>query len=215
MPKRISQETKKIIGMGTGKGANYVPYITTSEFNSEGTTAVIKDWKTGRGVHCLSQGEALWYYILRWDDNNVDIREQYPLENELTVKIAKENGFKHPKSESHIMTTDFLVTESDGTLHAYSVKLDRNLSERTLQLLCIEKLYWLSKNSKFTVLFKSDVNKIFSSNIRLVTEYYQPQLVFDKYSAIKHKIAIKEYAVDMESEVIDNNILDKLLEMYK
>ena len=64
-------------------------------------------------------------------------------------------------------------------------------------------------------MFKSDVNKIFSSNIRLVTEYYQPQLVFDKYSAIKHKIAIKEYAVDMESEVIDNNILDKLLEMYK
>lgn len=215
MPKRISQKTKKLRGMGTGEGGNYVPYITTSEFNCKGTTSVIKDWKTGRGVHCLSQGEALWYYILRWDDNNVDIREQYPLENKLTVKIAKENGFKHPKNESHIMTTDFLVTESDGKLHAYSVKLDRNLNERTIQLLCIEKLYWLSKNCKFTLLFKSDVNKILSSNIRLVTEYYQPQMVFDKYSAIKHKIAIKEYVVDMESKIIDNDMLDKLLEEYK
>ena len=215
MPKRISQKTKKLRGMGTGKGADYVPYITTSEFNSKGTTSVIKDWKTGRGVHCLSQGEALWYYILRWDDNNVDIREQYPLENKLTVKIAKENGFKHPKNESHIMTTDFLVTELDGTLHAYSVKLDRNLSESTIQSLCIEKLYWLSKNCKFTLLFKSDVNKILLSNIRLVTEYYQPQMAFDKYSAIKHKIAIKECVINMESEIINNDMLDKLLEVYK
>lgn len=215
MPKRISQKTKQLRRMGTGKGANYIPYITTSEFNSKGTTSVIKDWKTGRGIHCLSQGEALWYYILRWDDNNIDIREQYPLENKLTVNIAKEIGFKHPQNESHIMTTDFLVTESDGKLHAYSVKVDRNLSEREIQLLYIEKLYWLSKKCKFTILFKSDVNKIFSSNIRLVTEYYQPQIVFDKYSAIKHKIAIKEYVVNMESEIIDNNILDKLLEEYK
>lgn len=215
MSNRISQKTKKLRGMGTGKGANYIPYITTSEFNSKGTTSVIKDWKTGRGVHCLSQGEALWYYILRWDDNNIDIREQYPLENKLTVEIAKENGFKHPKNESHTMTTDFLVTESDGTLHAYSVKTDRNLSESEIQSLCIEKLYWLSKKCKFTILFKSDVNKILSSNIRLVTEYYQPHMVFDKYSAIKHKIAIKECVVNMESKIIDNDILDKLLEEYK
>lgn len=209
MARRISKKTKKLRKMGTGQGVNYIPYITTSEFNSKGTTSVIKDWKTGRGVHCLSQGEAFWYYILRWDDNNIDIREQYPLENKLVVKIAQENGFKPPRND---MTTDFLITEADGTLHAYSVKLDRNLSERTMQLLCIEKLYWLSQNCKFTLLFKSDVNKIFSANIRLVTEYYQPDRVFDKYSAIKHKIAIKECIINMEYELIDNTILDRLLE---
>ena len=37
--------------MGTGVGKDYIPYITTSEFNSQGTTSVIKDWKTGRGVN--------------------------------------------------------------------------------------------------------------------------------------------------------------------
>ena len=73
--------------MGEGTGKDYRPYITTSEFNSQGTTSVIRDWKTDRGVHCLSQGEMLWYYILRWDDENIDIREQYPLDYGETVRI--------------------------------------------------------------------------------------------------------------------------------
>ena len=79
MPKVASTKTKKNRHMGEGVEKDYLPYITTSEFNSLGTTSVIVDWKTGRGVHCLSQAEAYWYYVLRWDDNNVDIREQYPL----------------------------------------------------------------------------------------------------------------------------------------
>jgi len=174
MSKRISDKTKQLRKMGIGQGANYLPYITTSEFNSQGTTAVIRDWKTGRGVHCMSQGEMLWYYILRWDDNNVDIREQYPLNNELTVKISHKNGFKHPLNEKHIMTTDFLVTEADGSLHAYSVKSDKNLSERTLQLLCIEKKYWITNGCKFDLLFKSAANKVLAANIRLITEFYDP-----------------------------------------
>jgi hypothetical protein len=84
MSRKISQKTKQLRKMGTGEGASYIPYITTSEFNSLGTTSVIRDWKTGRGVHCLAQGETLWYYILRWDDNNVDIREQSMLYHGVT-----------------------------------------------------------------------------------------------------------------------------------
>lgn len=42
--------------MGSGYGKDYIPYITTSEFNSQGTTSVVKDWKTGRRVHCIFQG---------------------------------------------------------------------------------------------------------------------------------------------------------------
>lgn len=80
MSRRISQKTKLKRRMGQGEGADYIPYITTREFNSLGTTALIKDWITGRTVHCFSQGEARWYYILRWDDENIDIREQYPLD---------------------------------------------------------------------------------------------------------------------------------------
>lgn len=66
MARKLSNETKLKRKVGTGEGKKYKPYITTSEFNSTGTTTVIKDWKTGRGIHCLSQGEVYWYYILRW-----------------------------------------------------------------------------------------------------------------------------------------------------
>lgn len=214
LSRHISDKTKHKRKMGTGYGKDYIPYITTSEFNSQGTTSVIKDWKTGRGVHCLSQGEALWYYILRWDDNNVDVREQYPIPVSETVKIAHENGFKHPVNESHVMTTDFLVTEKDGSLHAYSVKPDRELNKRTLELLCIEKIYWTRHNVMFDMLFKTDVNIVLASNIRLVTEFYDPEKVFDLYSAIKHKIATKEYKFDLEHKDLRNIKLTELMREY-
>lgn len=197
--------------MGEATGANYKPYITTNEFNSQGTTSVIKDWKTGRGVHCLSLGEMYWFYLLRWDDNNVDIREQYPLDYEETVKIANDMGFAPPK---HIMTTDMLVTLIDCSFIAYSIKASKNLSKRQLQLLCIEKIYWLNHGVKYDLIFKTDMNNTLASNIRLVTEFYDASLVFDKISAIKHKIAIKEIEIDMSTKPLENSDFLKLLEVY-
>jgi len=212
MGKRLSDKAKIKRGMGTGSRENYSPWVSAREFNSQGTTSEITDWKTGRQVNCLSQGEALWYYILRWDDSNVDIREQYPLDVNMTVQIADALGFKHPQNSKHIMTTDFLVTKSDNSLHAYSVKSNRNLSNRTLQLLCIEKTYWNNKGCPYTILLKSDANKLLASNIRLAVEFYDASKVFDRYSAIKHKISIKEYSFDMEHIPITNDTLDKFLE---
>lgn len=69
-------------------------------------------------------GEMLWYYILRWDDENIDIREQYPLDYAKTVEIAESFGLRIPQ---HIMTTDFLVTKADGRSVAYSVKTNSDL----------------------------------------------------------------------------------------
>ena len=84
-----------------------------------------------------------WYYLLRWDDNNIDIREQYPLNREETLAIADKLGVKHPGNNDYIMTTDFLVTKSDNTFHAYSIKTAKDsLSDRDLEILCIEKMYW-------------------------------------------------------------------------
>ena len=200
---------------GTGIGKNYIPYISTAKLNSLGTTSVIKDWKTGRGVHCLSQGEAYWYYILRWDDNNIDIREQYPLERSETTKIAIEHGFRPAQNGTIVMTTDFLVTKADGTFHAYSVKADRDLSERTLQLLCVEKIYWNSRGVPHSLLFKTDVNRVLVDNIRRVVEFYDAESVFDLHSAIKHKIATKEYGIDMTHHTLTTTDMKRLLEIYE
>ena len=189
---------------GTGVGKDYVPYISTAKLNSLGTTSVIRDWKTGRGVHCMSQGEAYWYYVLRWDDSNEDIREQFPMKQEETTKIAKDNGIRPAQNGNSVMTTDFLVTEANNALHAYSVKDNRNLEERTLQLLCVEKIYWESQGIPFTLLFKTDVNTVLATNIRLATEFYDARNVFDEISAIKHNIANKEWSIDMAGQILQN-----------
>ena len=39
MPKIASTKTKKARHMGEGEDKDYLPYITTSEFNSLGTTS--------------------------------------------------------------------------------------------------------------------------------------------------------------------------------
>lgn len=209
MSRRLSDHTKELRKMGQGEGANYKPYITTSEFNSLGTTSVIRDWKTGRDVHCMSQGEMLLYYILRWDDENIDIREQFPLDYDETVKIAERMGVPAPKN---IMTTDMLVTREDGSYIAYSMKASKNMPKRQLELLCIEKQYWLNHGAHYRLVFKTDLNPTLASNIRLVTEYYVADRVFDACSAIKHKIAVKEYKFDMEHEILSNHVISNLLE---
>ena len=123
-------------------------------------------------------------------------------------------GFKHPGNSDHIMTTDFLVTKKNNKLHAYSVKPDRDLSKRSLEILCIEKLYWEHNNIEFDMLFKEDVNTILASNIRLVTEYYDESRVFDRYSNIRHNIATKKIRCDMEHKILTNDDLDRIWGEY-
>ena len=110
------------------------------------------------------------------------------------------------------MTTDFLATKTDGSYTAYSVKPDKRLSERTLQLLCIEKIYWKNNDVPFQMLFKDEVNMILANNIRLVTEFYDESKVFDKYSEVKHMIATKEIDVDLTKKILDNTDIDRMLE---
>lgn len=211
MSKRLSTASKEKRHMGEGEGKDYKPYITTSEFNSLGTTSVIVDWKTGRGVHCLSQGETYWYYILRWDNNNIDIREQFPMKREETIKIAERMGFKHPGNDEYIMTLDFLTTEADGKFHAYSIKPDKEaLTDRALEILCIEKMYWESQGVPYSLLFKTDANLVLVHNIRDVVRFYNIQDVFDERSLIKHRIARKEIKIDMSDKDLMKHVILKL-----
>ena len=107
------------------------------------------------------------------------------------------------------MTTDFLVTKSDNSLHAYSVKVDKNLNDRTVELLYIEREYWKYNGVPFDMLYSTDVNQVLVNNIRLITEFYNKNAIYDKYSYIKHLIAIKEIDLDISKTVIDNNQIDK------
>ena len=158
----------------------------------------------------MSQGEALWYYILRWDDDNINIQEQFPLEMDIINIIFEQLGMPKIKNPKFVMSTDFLVTKKDGSKIAYSVKNDRNLNERTLQLLTVEKIYWVTQNVEYKLLFKDNANKVLANNIRLIVEFYNPESVVDDMSRIKHLLATKKVTADLSSRILDMNYLDEL-----
>jgi len=89
MRKQQSAASKRKAGKGRGTGADYESYISAAESHSEGTTAEFRDWKTGRIVTCLSQGERMFYHILRWNDDVIDIQEQKQLDNDLVDAVIR------------------------------------------------------------------------------------------------------------------------------
>lgn len=214
MTTKILTKTKFKQKRGTGHGTNYKPWIYTNEFSSTGTCSNPIDWKTGRTVHLLSQGEAMVWHILRWNDKVTDIREQYPLESKLVNQICKENGYHFYLDDEHVMTTDFLVDFVDGSQMAVSVKSSRSVfdnadaNERNE----IEKAYWeKGKGIKFMNVFKDEIDEVMYLNIRFVSQYYDGRRVFDESSMIKHLIARKTIEINM-SKQID---IRKLIQQFK
>ena len=223
MKKRVSEKTKQKQRRGKGEGASYKPYIKTREVPSTGTGRILKDKMTGRQMHLLSQAEVYTYYLLRWDDSIIDIREQYPLELDDTLKIADQLGYKHPHDRKTSMTTDFLVTyqEEDGTktYKAYSVKTDREVlqNNRTVEIQRIEMAYWNLHGISFEIVFKEDMNRIKVGNIEAVMEYWDIKNVLSDIDMIKYLIVHKKMSVDMESKPLNfpELVRTRLLEYKK
>lgn len=209
----VSEETKKKENRGEGHGADYKPYIKVNEFNSLGTTCNPIDWKTGRTMHLLSMGEMYVYYILRFNDEVVDIREQFPLELEETLTIAKELGYRHPKNKSTRMTSDLLVDYKNGKQEVFSIKADMHDLEnrRTAEKLKIEQLYWERKDIKYNIILSNSIDIDTVTNIRLAVEFYKKEDVFDEISFIKHLIATKQLPVDVTNGLINYSKLRKEL----
>ena len=217
-----SDKNKKAQFRGCGEGASYKPWIMACEINSTGTTANIIDWKHGRAVQLLSAGEEMYYYDLRWDDAVLDIREQFPLDDEVTRRIAALYGIRHPRGA---MTTDFLVSYLNNCYVAYSIKatrtdVDFDLSRtdeerkkaiRTSEKLFIEKCYWKTLGVEWRLVYKEDLDPLYISNIRRAVFYYDKSRVHDDVSEIKHLIATKQISVDLHSRLDYEDLIAQYL----
>ncbi len=192
-----NQYTKRKLKMGTGDKENYRPFIEVGEFGSLGTAACVVDYKTGRSVHLLSQAEIIAWYLLRWEDNVIDIKEQYPLNIKETLKIAEDYGVKHPfkNDEPIILTTDLYVISNTGNL-AVSIKASKN--NLNYNNLFIEKKYWENHSVHWKLISKEEFNIIRYKNIRNVVPYYNLNFFPDEISFIKFLIARKLLIVDMD-----------------
>ena len=205
MKYNISEETKRRERRGTGEGASYIPYIKPRELPSTGTSVHYIDPKHGRQMNFPSHAELWWYLKLRWDDNVKDIREQYPLDIEKTMKAAKDLDFIHPQMNGIplTMTTDMLVTYEDDHLEAYSVKTDTSVLDEDdkVQHLRIEKSYWNGLGIKFHLVYKTELDRIEIMNIKNVFKLYNPSNVRTKIDYIKYLIAHKVLQVNMHEPI--------------
>lgn len=212
MAKAPSDETRLRQNRGTGTGADYITWIKSREFGSMGVSTSYPDYKTGRNIELLSRGELYFYLLLRWNDNVSDIREQFPLlPLKETTEIAKELGMTPSYNGRKVMTTDMLVTKTDGSEFALSVKASKNdVTPRQMELMAIEQEYWKRRGVPYVIGYKDHVNEVEVRNIRDCTDMYDIREVRDEIGLVRHLIARKHILVDMTKKIDYREILEKL-----
>ncbi|BBN97579.1 TnsA endonuclease N-terminal domain-containing protein [Sporolactobacillus terrae] len=168
-------------GRGSGELSNYKPWLTIQNVPSSGRVHRIKGWKTSRIHHLLSDLERNYFYLLEWADNVIDIREQYPLNREITVNIAANKQISHPIDPSTqtpiVMTTDFFITIRKNeriTYIARTIKPSEKLENpRIRDKFEIECTYWQKREVDWGIVTEKDIPKEAVKNIGWMHSSYQ------------------------------------------
>jgi hypothetical protein len=179
--RRYSWDEKKIsrylhAGRGLGSGSEYKPWLSTADVPSLGRSQRSFWSKTRRVHHFLSDNEFYAFVHHAFDDDVLDIREQFPLDRTDTLSIAALLGIRHPVDRISgtplVMTTDLLVTRrtpSGVDLFAYAVKEDKDLERaRTVEKLEIERLYWAVRGVAWDIQLSSEVKNNTALNLEWV-----------------------------------------------
>lgn len=111
-----------------------------------------------------------------WNENIIDIREQYPLFPVLeTEEIANELGVRHPQYNGFniVMTTDILIATCNK-MYARSIKMSSDISnQRIREKLEIEKMYWRKRDIDFKVVTEESFSKVAARNSEKLFGYYE------------------------------------------
>lgn len=175
---------------GQGAGAEYRPWLTIHDISSTGRSSRIHCRKTGREHHLFSDLETSLFLLLDWSDVVTDIREQFPLDRDITRRITTEIDVKHP-ADSHtnsdiVMTTDFLIDiRRDGKSQtiARSVKPSSALDDsRTLEKQEIERRYWQKNGVDWGLVTELDLPIQRIKNLRWLHEMQSLQHLVAPYA---------------------------------
>lgn len=185
MAKRNRRSNRKVInrrlkeGRGKGRGEKYLPFLFIQDVASIGLATRDKGWITGRVHHFLSKLEWLFFLTLEWVLDIIDIREQYPLDLDETLAIAKRLGISHPVDpktrEPIMMTTDFVITvrTPTGIIElARTVKYKKDLASlRVMEKFEIERVYWQSRGVDWKIITEQDIDLILAANVKWLHRY--------------------------------------------
>lgn len=170
-------------GRGQGTGKDYKPWITIHDLASKGVVSRVQGRTTERVHHLLSKNETAFFYVLDASDKVIDIREQYPLLPVTeTVEIAEMLGYRHPRDVvskfPYVMTTDFVVTISQGNV-ARSVKLSSELEKaRVLEKLEVERVYWDRRGIEWRIVTEKEIDFQKAANLEWIyRSWYYPEML--------------------------------------
>ena len=157
-------------GRGAGRNSAYKPWITVRDLSSEGRSHRIFGHKSQRTHHLLSDLELAVFLLLEWDSEVTEIREQFPLEIEITRAIAIDAGISHlaVSGIQQYMSSDFLVNTTDSKRPKFVIqaKYSEALTDyRTIEKLELERRYWNEKEVPWFIVTEIDIPKVVVKNI--------------------------------------------------
>jgi hypothetical protein len=177
-PKMNEKTVQRFIaeGRGTGQGADYKPWISVQDISSLGESRRVPGLKIDREHQLLSNVEWHLFLLLEWSTDIVDIREQFPLDRDLTQEIAATLGIRHPfypgTNVPTVMTVDMLVTRMHGgkeALEAYDAKRSEEAEdENSLAKLEITRYYLENSGIPHHLVFHSALPQPEVTNIELI-----------------------------------------------
>lgn len=158
-------------GRGQGHGPDYKPFIYTRDVSSLGRSHRLPGSKTRRLHHLLSDLELAVFLTLDWSSRVTDIREQFPLRVEDTLRLAEEHGLPHARFQGapQILTSDFLVDFDDPNRPnlAIQAKYSADLEKpEVIERLEIERRYWGEKGISWALVTEREVSKAAFANIQ-------------------------------------------------
>jgi TnsA endonuclease N terminal/TnsA endonuclease C terminal len=165
-------------GYGEGSGANYKPWIAVTDFSSLGRSRRVYSLKAGRVHHLFSDVEYDVFLASEWSRSVTDIREQYPLDRELTQTIAQELKIRHPHYPGTqvptVMTVDFLLTVNENGAErflALNAKRDEEAEEEnSLAKLEIQRTYFEKLGIEHHLMYHSQLPKQKVKNIAWIRD---------------------------------------------
>lgn len=168
---------------GQGRGIEYHPWIKTHELSAISVKHRLLGWKIRRIYQLISTLEYMYFLTVQWEDNVIDIREQFPLlPIEQTIFIAEELGIRYPSlfkrnGEEIVMTSDFVITIKNGD-NIYdivrTVKTMNDLAKkRTREKLKIEEEFYNKKGSDWGIVTEQQINFVLANNLDyLYNDYF-------------------------------------------
>lgn len=138
-------------GRGEGSGAEYKPWLEVRNVKSSGRKSRMRGILHDRVMHLMSDLERNAVLYFERHPQVIDIREQFPLDREITRRIAHAMGVSHPADpwtgEDIVMTSDlivdFRIANGRTVSRVFSVKQSEDLlNHRTVVKQEIERRYW-------------------------------------------------------------------------